>query len=175
LFSDGECDRRRLCRHLDLTLGRSRLSRKSARRLNEGGGVCYGGRVARLYSDVILERFRHPRYMGELNAPDLAHEDVNPLCGDRIRIEVRLDGGAIAMASADLLAEMVEGRSLREAARVDRDTLMAALGAEIRPTRLRCVTLPLDILRTALAGSPAASDGPEAAGRRRRDQMDTSG
>jgi nitrogen fixation NifU-like protein len=152
--------------------------------------VCYGGRVTRLYSDVILERFRRPRYMGELNAPDLAHEDVNPLCGDRIRIEVRLDGGAepeidavrfrgdacaIAMASADLLAEMVEGRSLREAARVDRDTLMAALGAEIRPTRLRCVTLPLDILRTALAGSPAGSDGPEAAGRRRRDQMDTPG
>lgn len=128
--------------------------------------MCYGGRVARLYSDVILERFRHPRYFGELDAPDAAHEDVNPLCGDRVRIEVRLDGGrppeieavryrgdacAIALASADLLAEMVEGRSVGEAARVDGERLVAALQAEIRPSRLRCVTLPLDVLRGALA------------------------
>ncbi len=120
-----------------------------------------------LYGPVILDRFRHPRRLGELDAPDAAHEDVNPLCGDRIRIEVRLDAGsppaieavrfhgdacAIAIASADLLAEMVEGRSLREAARVDRSTLLAALQAEIRPSRLNCVTLPLGALRAALDG-----------------------
>ena len=123
--------------------------------------------MAPLYSDVILDRFRHPRYLGELDAPDASHEDVNPLCGDRVRIEVRLDAGApheieavryrgdacaIALASADLLAEMVEGRSPGEAARVGREALLAALRAEIRPTRLRCVTLPLDVFRTALAG-----------------------
>jgi len=136
--------------------------------------VCYGGRVGRLYSDVILERFRHPRYAGELDAPDAAHEDVNPLCGDRIRVEVRLEGGeapeieavryrgdacAIALASADLLAEMVEGRPAPEAARVDRDALLRALGAEIRPSRLRCVTLPLDVFRTALAEAGALRSG----------------
>jgi nitrogen fixation protein NifU and related proteins len=128
--------------------------------------------VARLYSDTILDRFRHPRYQGELASPDGAHEDVNPLCGDRIRVEVRLQPGsppaieamryrgdacAIALASADLLAGMVEGRSSDEAARVDRETLLRALGAEIRPTRLRCVTLPLDVFRAALAA--AAADG----------------
>ena len=130
--------------------------------------MCYRDRVARLYSDTILERFRHPRYFGELPAPDASHEDVNPLCGDRVRIEVRLDGGpvpeiesiryrgdacAIALASADLLAEMVEGRTVAEAARVDRDRLLAALQAEIRPSRLRCVTLPLDVFRAALASA----------------------
>ena len=97
--------------------------------------------------------------------PDAAHEDVNPLCGDRIRIEVRLEGDlvpgveavryrgdacAIALASADLLAEMVEGRTVAEASRVDRDTLLRALGTEIRPSRLPCVTLPLDVFRAAL-------------------------
>ncbi len=129
--------------------------------------MCYGDPVATLYSDVILDRFRHPRYLGELDAPDAVHEDVNPLCGDRIRVEVRLDPGAeigavryrgdacaIALASADLLAEMVEGRPVREALRVDRDTLLRALQAEIRSSRLRCVTLPLDVLRAALAGAP---------------------
>ncbi|MGH7320903.1 MAG: iron-sulfur cluster assembly scaffold protein [Candidatus Rokuibacteriota bacterium] len=121
--------------------------------------------MAGLYSDVILDRFRHPRYRGELDAPDAAHEDVNPLCGDRVRIELRLEDGpgsgieavryrgdacAIALASADLLAEMAEGRSPNEAARLDRDVLLAALEADIRPSRLGCVTLPLSILRTAL-------------------------
>ena len=128
--------------------------------------MCYGDRVIGLYSDVILDRFRHPRYFGELEAPDAAREDVNPLCGDRIRVEVRLDGGsvpeidairyrgdacAIALASADLLAEMVEGRPVSEAEKVDRETLLAALQANIRPSRLRCVTLPLDVFRAALA------------------------
>lgn len=121
--------------------------------------------MGKLYSDVILDRFRHPRYLGELDAPDATYEDVNPLCGDRVRFEVRLDGGpaaeieavryrgdacAIALASADLLAEMVQGRPAREAERVERDTLLAALRADIRPSRLRCVTLPLDVLRGAL-------------------------
>ena len=83
-------------------------------------------------------------------------------------MEVRLDGGprgeigamryrgdacAIALASADLLAEMVEGRPVGEAARVDRDALLAALGADIRPSRLACVALPLAVLQGALAAS----------------------
>ena len=125
--------------------------------------------MSRLYSDVILERFKHPRYLGELPAPDASHEDVNPLCGDRVRVEVRLDGGgdieavryrgdacAIALASADLLAEMVEGRPLGEALRVDQAALLRALGADIRPSRLRCVTLPLDVFRAAIATVGAA-------------------
>jgi nitrogen fixation NifU-like protein len=150
--------------------------------------------MGRLYSDVILERFKHPRYFGELDLPDAAHEDVNPLCGDRIRVELRLDpsGGveamryrgdacAISLASADLLAEMVEGRPAREALRLDRQALLAALQTDVRPSRLRCVSLPLEVLRGALARTAAAgSDLPqrpkaveESAGRRRRDQMDS--
>lgn len=131
--------------------------------------MCYGSPVAPLYSEVILGRFRHPRYLGELTAPDAAHEDVNPLCGDRIRMEIRLGQGparsapileavrfrgdacAIAVASADLLAEIVEGRTPREAALVDRETLLEALRAPIRSSRLGCVTLPLTVLRGALA------------------------
>jgi len=123
--------------------------------------------VTALYGDVILERFRRPRYFGELPDADLGHEDVNPLCGDRLRIEVRLgpapgssidavrfhgDACAIAVASADLLAEMVEGRTPREAALVDREALLAALGSPIRSSRLGCVTLPLTALRKALSG-----------------------
>jgi nitrogen fixation NifU-like protein len=116
-----------------------------------------------LYGGVILERFRHPRHFGELPGADASHEDVNPLCGDRLRIEVRLgperevetvrfqgDACAVATASADLLAEMVEGRSVSEALGLERDALLAALGAPIRASRLGCVSLPLAVLRGAL-------------------------
>jgi nitrogen fixation NifU-like protein len=141
-----------------------------------------------LYGGVVLDRFRHPRHFGELPGADAVHEDVNPLCGDRLRIELRLgperevetvrfqgDACAIATASADLLAEMVEGRSVTEALRVERDALVTALGAPIRASRLPCVSLPLAVLRGALGagaervaaargrgvnpGNPAPSDG----------------
>jgi nitrogen fixation protein NifU and related proteins len=123
--------------------------------------------TAPLYGGVILERFRHPRHFGDLPGADAVHEDVNPLCGDRLRIELRLgadrdvetvrfqgDACAIAMASADLLAEMVEGRSVSDALRLERDALIVALGAPIRASRLPCVSLPLAVLRGALGAGP---------------------
>ena len=79
-----------------------------------------------LYSDVIRERFRQPRFRGRLDAPDIVFEDVNPLCGDRIRIEGRLRDGrlaearysgdscAIAGAAADLLLELALGRTVED-------------------------------------------------------------
>lgn len=119
--------------------------------------------TAPLYGGVILERFRHPRHFGELPGADAVHEDVNPLCGDRLRVEIRLgadrevetvrfqgDACAIATASADLLAEMVEGHSVIDALRLERDALLGALGAPIRASRLPCVSLPLAVLRGAL-------------------------
>jgi nitrogen fixation NifU-like protein len=138
--------------------------------------------TAPLYGGVILERFRHPRHFGELPGADLSHEDVNPLCGDRLRVELRLgpereieairfqgDACAVATASADLLAEMVEGRPPSEALGLERDALVAALGAPIRASRLGCVSLPLAVLRGALgAGAEriAAARGRPAGERR---------
>jgi nitrogen fixation NifU-like protein len=121
--------------------------------------------VAPLYGDVVLDRFRHPRYFGELTAPDATHEDVNPLCGDRLRVELRLGHGAgapleavrfhgdacaIAVASADLLAELAEGGTPSRAGRIERDEILRALRTTIRASRLGCVTLPITVLRGAL-------------------------
>lgn len=117
-----------------------------------------------LYGDVIRERWRHPRNRGELPPPALAAEDVNPLCGDRVRLTVRLlegaveaarftgDSCAICTASADVLAELVQGKAVSEAAGVTADDVLGVLQADIRPTRMRCVTLPLTVLAAALAG-----------------------
>jgi nitrogen fixation NifU-like protein len=117
-----------------------------------------------LYSPVIRDRFRSPRHRGRIEQPDAAWEDVNPLCGDRIRIECRVPDGrildarfsgdscAICMASADVLLEMMIGQPVESLAQIRPETLLERLEARIRASRMKCVTLPLSVLRAALAG-----------------------
>lgn len=124
-----------------------------------------------LYSDVIRERWRRPRFRGELPGANRVAEDVNPLCGDRVRlmlavqddrvVAARFVGNscAICAASADVLAELIAGRPSADARRVGSAELLAALQADIRPARMRCVTLPLSVLEQAL-GVEAAADPP---------------
>ena len=121
-----------------------------------------------VYSSVIRERFRAPRYRGILPEADAAFEDVNPLCGDRIRIECRLAGGGIAdarhrgdscaicAASADVLLESVIGLSVEAALKTTAADLLARLQADVRASRMKCVALPLEVLRGALDGKEVA-------------------
>ena len=116
-----------------------------------------------LYSDMIRERWRRPRFRGELAGATATAEDVNPLCGDRVRMQVRIENGrvraarfagdscAICTASADVLAELVEGRARAEAGALEAADVLTVLQADVRPTRMRCVTLPLTVLGKALA------------------------
>lgn len=114
-----------------------------------------------LYSDLIRQRWRAPRFRGVLADASVVAEDVNPLCGDRVRMMLRLENGtiravrflgdccAICTASADVLAELVEGRPAA-APGVGVADVLEVLQADIRPTRMRCVTLPLSVLGQAL-------------------------
>jgi nitrogen fixation NifU-like protein len=115
-----------------------------------------------LYSNVLLDHFRHPRNYGSLETPDISHEAFNPLCGDRIRIELRLDdddvviearfkgdGCAISMAAASLLTELVVGTKINEA--ISDEELISALQSDIQPGRLQCALLPLSALRDGLS------------------------
>ena len=116
------------------------------------------------YSDVIRERWRRPRFRGQLEGANAIAEDVNPLCGDRVRMMLRVvddriqgarfigDSCAICTASADVLAETVEGRTRAEALAVGVSDVLETLAADVRPTRMRCVALPLTVLGAALTG-----------------------
>jgi NifU-like protein involved in Fe-S cluster formation len=120
------------------------------------------GARATPYSDVIRQRWRRPAFRGPLPGATASAEDVNPLCGDRVRMDFILDDGliaaarfvgdscAICTASADVLAEKVLARRVPDALAITTDTLLEALDADIRPTRMRCVTLPLGVLHMAL-------------------------
>ncbi len=114
--------------------------------------------MAALYSDKLLDHFRHPRNYGALTEPDISHESFNPLCGDRIRIELKLenehvnearfrgDGCAISIAAASLLTEMLKGKSIHETP--SDQELIDALESDIKPARIQCALLPLEALRT---------------------------
>lgn len=117
---------------------------------------------AGLYSDVIRERWRRPRFRGELPDATAVAEDVNPLCGDRVRMMMRVNDGlitaarfagdscAICTASADVVSESIEGKSPAEATKLTSEDVLTILQTDVRPTRLRCVTLPLTVLQQAL-------------------------
>ena len=118
---------------------------------------------AALYSDIIRERWRRPRFRGELPDATAVAEDVNPLCGDRVRMMLRVEDGqvaaarfagdscAICTASADVVAETVEGKTAAEATKLTTEDVLTILQTDVRPTRLRCVALPLAVLQQALS------------------------
>jgi nitrogen fixation NifU-like protein len=121
------------------------------------------------YGATVLEHFRRPRNQRTLEAPTVTREGYNPLCGDRVRIELAVDAGviraaaftanacAICTASASLLTERVSGMSLVEAARQTDESSVAALGTSLPAGRLLCAVLPVRTLREAVAGLlPAA-------------------
>jgi nitrogen fixation NifU-like protein len=114
------------------------------------------------YGATILEHFRRPRNQRTLARPTASHEAYNPLCGDRVRIEVAVDRGAISeaaftanacaicTASASLLTERVTGMSAEHASTMPDADLVAALGSELPSGRLDCAILPMTALRNAL-------------------------
>jgi nitrogen fixation NifU-like protein len=121
-----------------------------------------------LYSDVIRERFRQPRFRGTLERPDVSGEDVNPLCGDRVRIQARLREGrltegrwtgdccAISAASADVLLEMMAGQPAARARELTTASILERLDSDIRASRMKCVALPLTVLQDALTREGAS-------------------
>lgn len=113
-----------------------------------------------LYSNVLLDHFRNPRNYGSFDDPDVSNEAFNPLCGDRIRIEVKLDdefirearfkgnGCAISMAAASLLTELIIHKTIDEL--ISDEELISALQSDIQPARIQCAILPLAALRDGL-------------------------
>jgi nitrogen fixation NifU-like protein len=123
-----------------------------------------------VYSEKILEHARHPRKFGRISDPDRRFEEVNPLCGDRIRVELRLTGNgavedisfsgemcAIAKASASILFASIEGMTPAAITDLSDEQVLKALGWPIKSHRVRCALLPVIAFRGAILGG----EGPD--------------
>lgn len=124
-----------------------------------------------LYREIIVERYKAPHYRGVLEPHDISFEDENPLCGDKIRIDLRIGadnrvteavfnghGCAISLASADLLLEAVIDKSLDEIRQLTKQDVLDNLGIDLGPVRLKCALLPLKVLKAGVYGLGGASD-----------------
>jgi nitrogen fixation protein NifU and related proteins len=125
-----------------------------------------------LYREIIIDHYKNPGYRGTLDPHDISFEDENPLCGDQIRIDLRLDnqekvteaafsghGCAISQASADLLLESIIGKTVDEVKRLTREDILDMLGLEtLGPVRLKCALLSLKVLKAGVYGLGEASD-----------------
>lgn len=118
-----------------------------------------------LYRDIILDAYKHPRNRGEIEAPEATFEDENPLCGDVLRVDLRIQGGvvedakfgghgcAISQASADLLLERIKGQPLEVILGLTRDDVFQELGVEtLTVSRVKCAMLCLKVLKAAAYG-----------------------
>jgi nitrogen fixation NifU-like protein len=118
-----------------------------------------------LYREMIIDRYKNPRMRGTLDPHDYSYQDDNPLCGDRIRVDLRVgddgrvteaaftgEGCAISQASADLLTEAVVGKSLEEIKALGKQDVLDLLGIELGPVRLKCALLSLKVIKAGVYG-----------------------
>ncbi len=126
-----------------------------------------------LYRDYILEHYRRPHNFGQLDGATASQEGANPLCGDRITMQLRVRGGvidgvaftgrgcAISQASASLLTDEVKGKEIDKAQAMTSADVLELLGIEISPARMKCALLSLETMHGALGtGGNAPTTAP---------------
>jgi nitrogen fixation NifU-like protein len=114
-----------------------------------------------LYSDTVIDHFKNPRNVGELEQPDGVGEVGNPVCGDMIRITIKVEGDRLAdvrfktfgcgaaVASGSMGSEMAKGKTLEEAYSITNRDVAEALGG-LPPEKLHCSNLAADGIRAAI-------------------------
>ena len=127
--------------------------------------------MSSIYSEIILDYYRHPRNKGNLSPHLIQAKDSNPLCGDVIEIQMQLDNGnvkdvryngqgcAISQASASMLTELVKGKSLEEVRKISKEEILSLIGGELSAVRLKCALLSLKVLKTGVYSYLGSMDG----------------
>ena len=118
---------------------------------------------ADIYHEMIVDYSRNPINYGEIENHDVTFHDSNPLCGDSIDIDIKIDddkvtdikfhgkGCAICMACSSVLTEITKGKSIDEARAIEKNDVLSELGLEhLQAVRIKCALLSLKVLKSAL-------------------------
>jgi nitrogen fixation protein NifU and related proteins len=114
------------------------------------------------YRENILDHYKNPRNHGHIEQPSAVAEGVNPLCGDELAIELKVEDGvvtdvryngrgcAISQAAASMLSDAVKGKPVAELSDIGKDDVLDELGIPLTPIRLKCAMLSVGVLKVAL-------------------------
>lgn len=121
------------------------------------------GSEEEIYQEHVLDHYEDPYHRGELASATHVHEDDNPLCGDTIRIDLRIgddetikeawfsgDGCCISQASASMLTEKIEGMTLEELKAFSADDMLTLFQAKLTPNRQKCCLLSWKVAQAAV-------------------------
>jgi len=115
-------------------------------------------RDSEIYSEIIIDLYKNPINFGKLSNPSITLQGGNPLCGDEVQFELKLEAGivkdikftghgcAISRASESLLSEMIKGKKFEEIERIKDEDVFEVLGNVVQ-TRVKCALLPLQVLK----------------------------
>ena len=127
-----------------------------------------------IYQEELLDHYENPSNYGTLPNPDISHEEDNPLCGDKIRMDLLIEddtikdvrfsghGCTISLAAASMLTEKIKGKTLTEVKNLSRDDIMDMVGIPLGPVRVKCALLALKVLKAGaygIKGWPGEEDG----------------
>jgi nitrogen fixation NifU-like protein len=114
-----------------------------------------------MYSEKVMEHFQNPRNVGEIEDADGVGEIGNPVCGDIMKLYIKVNDNRIteakfktfgcgaAIATSSMVTELVKGKTLEEAEKISRDTVAQALGG-LPPVKMHCSNLAADALHRAI-------------------------
>lgn len=124
-----------------------------------------------IYQEHILDHYEAPYHRGHCQDATHRHEDDNPLCGDVVQVELHIDpegrisqawfdgdGCCISQASASMLMEQIEGKTVEDVKRLSAEEMLQLFGARLTPNRQKCCLLSWRVLQSALH-SPIGDDG----------------
>ena len=124
--------------------------------------------IEELYREEIMDHYNNPRNFGKLAGANVKYKDHNPVCGDEVEMQLKLDGSqvvdamfngkgcAISQAAASMLTEEIKGKSLKDAVAMTKDDMLKIIRINPGPVRIKCALLALRALQKGIVQYEAA-------------------
>jgi len=121
-----------------------------------------------LYREEIMDHYQNPRNYGKMESPDIAYHDYNPVCGDEVEMQLKLEDGmvkeamftgkgcTISQAAASMLTGEVRGKGIKDAVAMTQSDMLKIIRINPGPVRVKCAMLALRALQKGIIQHEAA-------------------